>query len=345
MAASEAAKIIVDQATYISSSNVAQTVTTQQTNGQNTFETKVEVEKEKTIDVLLKKDQALGMTIQNTVDSITSGTQQTTLSIATKKYETKATTAELSQQVTVLSQQMTELSVVDAIAKKIVASSKTTNSSQSERSLAAAYCKQTFGNQTFMSTMQDAVQNSIGTMINEQEQVYIDRASKKIDTASIINSAGAKFNTTTSRAINKIDPMTQLNILKTLNDKILNVSSLSSLNKSLSSTPLGKLLKPTINDVISAATLHADGLISDSTFMKTFAEKQQLVLQQETIFNNFVLKAKQDEIKFKETIEKWKQEQYAVAKAYANRIISTIQDAVMSNVKNMISNWTKKKLT
>lgn len=339
MAASEAARIIVTQAmseTTLTSSNKEDNTVIVDTHKSSPST------RERIIDTITEKDEVLGAAIKDTTDAMNSANQKTVAAVKAKQYTEKATKAELEQQVTTLTQQMTELSLTNAIANKIVVASKVNGASQSEKTLAEAYCKQTFGDQSFMDTMSTAIRSSINTMIETEEQNYIDRTNSKLNTTAVVDSVGITFNASTTRTIEKLDVTTKLDIVKNLNDKILNVSNLTALNEKLSSTALGNLLKPTINDVLAKAVLHADGLISNVNFVKIIQEKQNLVLQQETVFNNFVLKAKHDELIVKQTIEEWKQKQYAVAQAYANRIISTISDSIISSVKGAISGWIKK---
>lgn len=251
---------------------------------------------------------------KNLLKTLVQGNKDTQLSLATLK----------------LTQKMSAQVVIDTMAEQIRNQKqlwKSMGKTMSDTILLQkayinSYIKNTFGNPEFMKKVSTAVSAQVTNYVDATIDEKMVSVNKKIN--NTFTKVTDKVNSTTNKVNSKLDTLSKINIVKSINDKLDSCLSLSSFEAKMNKNPLTKALAGPLMLCAKSTTNVVTNLISSSTFVKTLKAAQSKIVNLQKAISAAKEKALEKVQQLKNYVTKLKNQAIAAVKSYASKIVSDI---------------------
>lgn len=237
-----------------------------------------------------------------------------------------------------LSNRMVESSILQMIANQVDSKydeikSMTQTASMlylTQKAYIASYLNATFGNPEYIANVQKIAVKSVGDFIGALANEQIDAAGNFVSTTSdkIFNRVLDSLESASTKITNRMDKLSQINIVNRLNDMLENGISFNSLQAQLNSTPVGQFLSPMITPILKEVSSVAQKLISSTKIAKQIKKVQERFM----FVQKKLAEAKQfvaDKIQMiKNYVDELKNKAIEAVKGYAQQIVNDIKSKI-----------------
>ena len=227
-----------------------------------------------------------------------------------------------------------EIMVCDLIAQEIEKNKLWQNGKISTSAIINLYLGKTFGDQSFMSDVGTEISASINKYLTDGYQTAVYNANKELNTQmdNVIQKANAGINQVTSEANKILNKLGKTDVKKALSDVLKDSLTIESINRKLSNSLLGRILKPGINNLYNKGIdkilerLETTGVLDRIEFLQ-----QQIINQQKYITQAQEFIANQEKL-VRTYIDEAKKQAEAFVVNEANKIIADISSKIGINL-------------
>lgn len=286
------------------------------------------------------KQKKIADTIQHIEKDVTSWT--TADKDGKRHLDTKRLNEDFLSKLDRLSQKMAHKSVAAAVAAELTKEHLDMNSATTH-AIAKAYCDQTLNNPEYMKGVQKQIVDNINDTFNKATKAtndldnYFNNWLNDKDTSfnNSINRVDSTINRTT-KVIQKFSLSDKISIVDSLDKKIEHSNIMGWTHFLLNGTPEDKIVSDSLHGALSKIFGKTETRINSTKFHEQFKREQASLLKQIAYFDQRLQTLKKVEIQFKKDVKTLAMKELNYVKAYAQRIIDTIKDAVIAEVGKLL---------
>lgn len=258
------------------------------------------------------------------------------------------TTAELELEQAKFSKKLAEMSIIKMIAMKAYQMSQADRENiknnfisvtMTEKAYISALIHQTFGNKEFMTKTFDNINKQlsvyVGALTEEKINSFDDRLQSKIDNG--FSKIDNKIESTTKKINTKLDLITKIDVVKSLNDKLNVANSIDSFTTRLTSSPVGMVFEPVITAMGTTTKNAFNSFVNSTSIVSSLKKVQAKFVNIQKSLDSFKKKAQERIQQIKNYVTDLKNKAVAKVKEYATKIVADITSKITSALKGAIS--------